>query len=137
MSFSLPPWYGLVVITAVLNWFVLLWQALRVAKARKNHAVSYPVLYENKEPSDFNCVQRAHQNSLEWNPAFLAFLFIAGLSTPITATVAGTVYNTGRIYYALGYYTGNPHKGLWGLFGLFYLCFASLFTAYVLLRDQM
>lgn len=28
--------------------------------------------------------------------------------------MAGTVYNVGRVFYAKGYYTGNPHKGLWG-----------------------
>lgn len=137
VALTVSRWYGLVILTAVFNWFVLLWQMIQVGKARKQHKVNYPILYESKEPSQFNCVQRAHQNSLEWNASFLAFLFIAGLSTPISSTVAGTVYNIGRIYYALGYYTGNAHKGLWGLYGLFYLCIASLYTAYVLLRQQL
>lgn len=42
------------------------------------------------------------------------FLLIGGLSLPLSSAVAGTVYNVGRVFYAKGYYTGNPHKGLWG-----------------------
>lgn len=133
MELSVSRWYCGVILSAVFNWFVLMWQALKVAQARKEHDVKYPTLYENKFPSQFNCVQRAHQNSLEWSPAFLAFLFVGGMSSPVTSTIAGMLYNVGRIYYALGYYEGNPHKGLWGLYGLFYLCFASVYTAFQIL----
>lgn len=42
------------------------------------------------------------------------FLFIGGLSLPLSCAAAGTVYNVGRYFYAKGYYGGNPHKGLWG-----------------------
>lgn len=136
-ALEVSPYYGFVILTAVFNWFVLMWQAFKLAKARKQYEVPYPTMYENKYPSQFNCVQRAHQNSLEWNPPFLAFLFIAGLSAPIASTVAGVVYNIGRIYYARGYYEGNPHKGLWGLYGLFFLCFASVYTAYKIVRQTL
>lgn len=135
MEVTLSRWYGGVILAAVFNFAVLFWQMFKVGKARKQYEVKYPTLYENKYPSDFNCIQRAHQNSLEWNPAFLVFLFIAGLSTPITSTMAGFVYNIGRIYHALGYYQGNPHKGLWGLFALFYLCFASVYTAFQIIKS--
>lgn len=121
--------YGLVILIAVMNWMVLMWQAFKLAKARKEFGVKYPTMYENKEPSQFNCVQRVHQNSLEWNPGFLTFLFVSGLTTPITSSAAGLLYNVGRVYYALGYYRGSPHEGLWGLFGLFYLVGASVYTA--------
>lgn len=128
--------YGLVILTAVFNWFVLLWQMGHLAKARKQFDVPYPTMYENKHPSQFNCVQRAHQNSLEWNPPFLAFLLIGGLSAPIASTIAGSVYNIGRIFYARGYYQGNPHKGLWGLYGLFFLCFTAVYTAFKILSQS-
>nr|ARJ58926.1 microsomal glutathione s-transferase [Neopyropia yezoensis] len=126
----LPGLYGAVILTAVVNWFVLMWMALMVGSARKEHGVKYPLLYENKVTSQFDLVQRAHQNSLEWNTSFLVFLLIGGLSLPLSCAVAGTVYNVGRVFYAKGYYSGNPHKGLWGLYGLFYLLGATVFTAY-------
>lgn len=127
--------YGLVILVAVMNWCVLFWQALQVGKARKKFNVKYPTMYENKEPSKFNEVQRAHQNSLEWNTGFLTFLFVSGLTTPITSSAAGVLYNVGRIYYANGYYGGSAHEGLWGMFGLLYLLGASVYTAIKLLRS--
>ncbi|CDF36143.1 microsomal glutathione S-transferase [Chondrus crispus] len=135
LAIEIPRLYGLIILVAVQNWFILMWQALRLAKARKEHDVKYPTMYENKEPSPFNCVQRAHQNSLEWNPGFLSFLFISGITTPIFSTAAGVVYNVGRVYYAKGYYRGNPHEGLWGLYGLFYLVGGACYTAFTILRS--
>lgn len=135
VSIEVSSTYGLVILVSVMNWFVLMWMAFKLAKARKDFNVKYPTMYENKEPSQFNCVQRAHQNSLEWNPAFLAFLFVSGLTTPLLSTAAGVLYNVGRVYYAKGYYGGNPHEGLWGLYGLFYLIGGSLYTAIKVLRS--
>lgn len=136
VTLTLPHTYGLVILTAVINWLVLMWQAAALGKARKQYNIPYPTMYENKYPSDFNCVQRVHQNSLEWNPPFLIFLLISGATTPIASAAAGMVYNIGRVYYAKGYYAGNPHKGLWGLYGLFYLIAASVYTAIALLRSS-
>ncbi|OSX80044.1 hypothetical protein BU14_0060s0011 [Porphyra umbilicalis] len=127
---GLSPHYATVILTAVGNWLVLMWMALKVGSARKEHGIKYPLLYENVVTSKFDLVQRAHQNSLEWNTSFLLFLFIGGLSLPLSCAAAGTVYNAGRYFYAKGYYGGNPHKGLWGLYGLFYLIGATVFTAY-------
>lgn len=134
LTIEVPRLYGLIILVAVHNWFVLMWQAFKLAKARKEYDVKYPTMYENKEPSKFNCVQRAHQNSLEWNPGFLSFLFLSGLTTPIISTAAGLLYNIGRVYYAKGYYEGSAHKGLWGLYGLFYLVGGASYTAYTILR---
>lgn len=125
----LPRGYGLVILNVVLNWIVLMWQALKVGQARNQYEVKYPTLYENKKDSKFNCVQRAHQNSLEWNPGFLAFLLLGGLTTPYLSAASGLVYNIGRVYYAKGYYEGNAHKGLWGFYGLFILMGCSIWTA--------
>lgn len=49
--------------------------------------VKYPNMYadkkENKDADAFNCVQRAHQNTLENIPHFLMFLLLAGLQVCI------------------------------------------------------
>ena len=42
--------------------------SLKVGKARKQFKIPYPVMYaesSHKDANAFNCVQRAHQNSLE------------------------------------------------------------------------
>lgn len=132
---EVPTLYGLIILTSVMNWLVIMWQALKLASARKQYNVKYPTMYENKEPSPFNCVQRAHQNSLEWNPPFLLFLYVSGLTSPILSTLAGVIYNIGRVYHAKGYYKGSPHQGLWGLYGLFYLIGGSVYTAFSILRS--
>jgi uncharacterized MAPEG superfamily protein len=54
---------------------------------------------DEKARSQFNCVQRAHQNSLENYPQFLAMLTLAGVKYPITAAAAGAIYLAGRIFY--------------------------------------
>lgn len=50
----LPRLYGAVILTAVVNWFVLMWMALKVGSARKEHGIKYPLLYENKVTSQFD-----------------------------------------------------------------------------------
>lgn len=129
IALALPRSYALVLLTCVMNWFVLMWQALQLAKARKKYDVKYPRMYEGKDGSEFDCVQRAHQNSLEWNPGFLVFLVFSGLFSPISSAAAGVLYNVGRVFYAKGYYAGNPHCGLWGLYGLFYLVGGTIYAA--------
>jgi uncharacterized MAPEG superfamily protein len=47
----------------------------------------------------YNCIQRAHQNSLENQPIFLALLTLSGLQYPVTAATFGGLYLAGRIGY--------------------------------------
>lgn len=134
MELIVPRAYGLVILNVVMNWMILMWMALMVGKARSKYGVKYPTLYEaGDKPSMFNCIQRAHQNSLEWNPSFLAFLLLGGVSCPYTCACAGLLYNAGRVAYARGYYETNPHKGLWGLYGLFVCLLCTCITAYRIL----
>lgn len=136
ITLAIPRAYSLIILTSVINWMILFWQMIAVGKARKQYEVPYPTLYENKHPSPFNCIQRAHQASLEWNQGFIMFLFISGISTPLLSTAAGMIYNIGRVYYTKGYHKGNPHHGLWGLYGLFYLLGGSIYTAIQIIRQS-
>lgn len=91
--------------------------ATGVMKARKAFNVPYPALYADsahKNANEFNCVQRAHQNSLENLISFYPMLILAGVRFPITAAVAGLMYNVGRILYFKGYCTGEPKKRMNG-----------------------
>ncbi|KAK6191630.1 hypothetical protein SNE40_003272 [Patella caerulea] len=110
---SLPEGYGHVVLIGAGSIFVNMWMAINVVRARKKFEIEYPTLYSptNKE---FNCIQRAHQNTLEAYPQFLMLLFVGGLQYPKITAVTGLVYLVGRVAYAIGYYTGEPEKRRYG-----------------------
>lgn len=84
---------------------------LQVGKARKKYKVYYPIMYalesENKDAKVFNCVQRGHQNSLEFMPTFMVMLLLGGLQYPIVAAIFGAVYTVARLQYFRGYSTGT------------------------------
>ena len=50
---------------------------------------------------EFNCVQRGHQNMLEYLPVFVGLLLVAGLRFPISAAIAGAIFVVGRVLYFL------------------------------------
>merc|ERR1712178_343158 len=114
----LPRDYAYVILTAVLNNGVNFWMATRVARARKVHNVQYPDMY-SADNKTFNCIQRAHQHTLELQPMFLMMLFVGGLKHPRWAAGCGVVYSLGRIAFARGYYTGDPANRRWGAIGSF------------------
>ncbi|KAH3857527.1 microsomal glutathione S-transferase 3-like [Dreissena polymorpha] len=113
---TLPEGFGYVLLTGVGSLFVNMWMAINVGKARKQYEVKYPQLYHSEPMHKFNCIQRAHQNSLENQSGFLLLLFTSGLQYPKISAAAGAVYLAGRIVYALGYYTGDPEKRRYGAF---------------------
>ena len=71
-------------------------------------------MYSDRHP-DFNCYQRAHQNTLENVPFLLASLPLAGLRHPLVAAAAGAAWVVARVIYSVGYYTGNPKKRMPGV----------------------
>ncbi|GBG63561.1 hypothetical protein CBR_g38628 [Chara braunii] len=118
----LPPQFGFVTLTALSSAVLVQWQALMVAGQRKKLGIKYPTMYEDKPDSVFNCYQRAHANTLEYYPQFLSLLLLGGLTYPVTAAGFGMLWVVGRVFYSLGYYTGNPAnrmRGAWNFFGLF------------------
>lgn len=128
---SLPADYGYVIMTGVGAIFMVMWKGIRVGKARKEHGVQYPDMY-SQDNKVFNCIQRAHQNTLENMPQFMFLLTMGGLSSPRLSAAAGWVWIAGRVVYALGYSTGLPEKrvnGAFGYIGLLTLLGTSIHTA--------
>jgi len=115
----------LVGIPVVLSGFVLQWMAFKVIEARFKYDVKWPTLYaskaENKSADEFNCVQRAHQHTLENNAQFLGELAVAAYEYPISSSIFGSIFVLSRVFFAHGYYTGVAKNRDWGSFGYFAL----------------
>ncbi|XP_040280402.1 microsomal glutathione S-transferase 3-like [Bufo bufo] len=132
----LPQHFGYVILTFIYSYVLLMYLGIKVGKARKKYGIKYPQMYSDKE-NVFNCIQRAHQNTLELYPAWIIFQLIAGLAFPLSASVLGAVWVTSRFSYAHGYYTGDPEKrlkGAYGYIGLFGGILLSLTAALQLLN---
>ncbi|KAG0471414.1 hypothetical protein HPP92_015960 [Vanilla planifolia] len=136
--------YGYVALVLVLYIFLNVWMAIQVGKARKKYKVPYPALYavesENKDAKIFNCIQRGHQNSIEFMPVFFVTLLLGGIRHPILASGLGTIYVVARFFYFKGYASGVPENRLkigrlnfLALLGLV-ICTAS-FSVNLLLHD--
>jgi glutathione S-transferase len=106
---------------------------------------SFKIVYVEREEAEkdpkknvFNCVQRAHQNSLEVLPLFSTLLLVGGLKYPEISAGAGLLFLLGRMVYASGYSTGIPSKrnrGAFGYLGLLTLLGTSVMTVYNLVKN--
>lgn len=126
----MSPDFGYVVFVTIASIFMTMWQGFKVGEARKKYEVPYPRMYSDHEDR-FNCVQRAHQNTLEGYPVYLVLQILGGLFAPKISALAGIVWIAGRVAYAKGYYTGDPEKRLRGAFG--YLGLLTLLVNSILL----
>ncbi|KAL4223673.1 hypothetical protein ACF0H5_017141 [Mactra antiquata] len=117
LSAVIPDGYGYVLLTGVGSMFANMWMAINVGKARKQYEVKYPQMYHETPSHVFNCIQRAHQNTIEGNSFFLFLLMTSGLQYPKISAAAGGLCVAARIAYAMGYYTGNPDNRRWGAWG--------------------
>merc|ERR1711935_70876 len=84
---------------------------IQVVVARKKYGVQYPALYApqgHKNETEFNSVQRAHQNTLENWASIQILMILNGLVNPRYAAGFGAVWVVGRVIYGFGYATGGP-----------------------------
>jgi glutathione S-transferase len=90
----------------------------KVGRARRRYRVPWPVMYaeesENKDARVFNCVQRGHQNCLEFLPQFFVVLLLGGLQYPRVAAALGAAHAVARLQYFRGYSTGNADARFYG-----------------------
>jgi hypothetical protein len=97
----------------------------QVSLARKKFGVEYPTLYaesSHKNAKAFNCVQRAHQQTLEWLAPVMCLTASNGLVFPLAAAASCGVWTVGKLLYIQGYSSGDPkgrhlgrcHRASWG-----------------------
>ncbi len=115
ITLQVQPEFAYVLLCVVGAYSLHIWQMLQVGKMRKMLKIFLPTMYSDKHP-EFNCYQRAHQNTLEQVPFYLASLPVAGLRHPLVAAAAGAAWLVGRVVYSHGYYSGNPKHRMPGVF---------------------
>ena len=140
-------WFFLSVLALVLQQaFVFV---IPVAMARKKTGIQAPVLYPNdslikelklnKEQVDkYLCVQRVHQNNVEFLVVFWPVYFLCGLVDPMGSAYAGAVVFGGRMATAIGYWHGANKRvfGAWFHFAEWYLYYILGKASYSLITSS-
>ena len=77
--------------------------------ARTKYNIKYPKMYASdgingdKHHKEFNCTQRAHQNTLEWLGPCQALCLANGVVHPITSALLLAIWSVGKVEYIRGY----------------------------------
>lgn len=94
--------HSLVAVVTLLALLVYFWMGLRVPAARVKCGIAAPAM--TGDPLLERTI-RAHYNTLEWLPIFLASLWLFALYwSDLVAAAVGAIWVVGRVVYALGYY---------------------------------
>uniref|UniRef100_A0A7S0X4I6 Glutathione S-transferase 3, mitochondrial n=1 Tax=Mantoniella antarctica TaxID=81844 RepID=A0A7S0X4I6_9CHLO len=116
-TITIPKEFGWCVLAVGAACFTHLYGSFKVGAARKKYNIQYPQMYAEKSDAhakEFNCAQRAHQNTLEWLSVCQVLTLVNGIVFPITAACLMGTWTVGRIMYINGYGSGNPDKRMAG-----------------------
>ncbi|KAJ7291060.1 hypothetical protein C8J57DRAFT_1163077 [Mycena rebaudengoi] len=112
-----PAGLGYVAASFLSTAFVLGYQTTVVNKTRRAAKIEYPRAYAEKAEMDkspaavqFNCAQRAHQNTLENLPIFYTLTLITSIKYPLIAATCLGLFSAARVGYTRGYTTGDPKR---------------------------
>jgi glutathione S-transferase len=93
----MPFYTAIVTLLAIALYFIF---AARVAVARQRFSIKHPATVGDL---NFERIFRAHINTLEWMPTFLAPLWRAVYLSDAVAASLGLVWIVGRVLYFTGY----------------------------------
>jgi glutathione S-transferase len=97
---------ALVTLLALLTYF---WMSIRVARARAKCGIAAPAM--TGDPVLERTI-RAHYNTLEWLPIFLASMWLFAIYwNDLVAAAMGVVWIIGRVLYGLGYVAEANRRG--------------------------
>jgi len=114
---KIPDAFGYVMLVLGLSWFMNFYLAFMVMGARKKYKVEYPALYADasiKDHEKFNCVQRAHQNTLENFASVQILMIVNGLVFPEASAILGLIWVFARVAYGYGYANHGPSGRTFG-----------------------
>lgn len=111
--------------------------AIAVSVARKKSGIQPPTLYPRDseikalklspaQVDSYMCVQRMHQNNVEFLSCYFPAMILAMLGYPTETFYASVVVLLGRTVMALGYYTGAKKRVFGGFFH-----FGEWYTVYL------
>ncbi|KAH9081548.1 hypothetical protein EDB83DRAFT_555043 [Lactarius deliciosus] len=128
VTLNLPKSYPWVVAAIFSIVPVVQWQMTLVVQARERAGIHYPQLYAEKaeqmasmDAMLFNCVQRAHQNTLENVPPMVLSTLISAIRYPKLAAVGCGIWSLSRVFYTLGYSTGEINERYPGFISSIYV----------------
>jgi glutathione S-transferase len=95
-------------LVTVLVALLYVWLGTRVAQAHRQYGVKLPKMSGSEE---FERINRAHMNTVEWAPIFLPLLWLfAFYVSDMFAAVVGLVWIGARIWYLAGYRAGAEKR---------------------------
>jgi len=102
----LPKYYGWFLLSLIGVFAMNVFQIAMVSKARRRYGIKYPNLYApigHKFEEKFNCIQRAHQNTLEFIPLTLTLGVVTSFFHPLLSASFLTIFAVSRVIYSIGY----------------------------------
>ncbi|KAJ7093957.1 hypothetical protein B0H15DRAFT_831419 [Mycena belliarum] len=114
-TLTVPTGFSYVAAALVSTVPLLVGQTFAVSSFRARAGIKYPNLYADKAEAaaspaahKFNCMQRAHQNTIENIALIYMMTTVLGLRHPMLAASALGAWVISRTAYTVGYASGDP-----------------------------